>query len=140
MGCIGITVEIFFTAIYDTLSQSSSDLSLKGYSYIWMFPIYGLTALTFSPLIKMMSGFKWWGRGLLFGLGILIFEYMAGATLRYITGRCPWEYQEGPHIHGLIRLDYYPFWVMFAIGTEIVIRWLHPRVSNVTHAYREGPS
>jgi uncharacterized membrane protein len=132
MGCIGITVEIFFTAIYDTLSTGTHDLSLKGHSYIWMFPLYGLTALTFPPLMKLLSKLKWWGRGLAKGLGILIIEYIAGATLRYFTGSCPWEYKEGPHIHGLIRLDYYPLWVAFAIGTEATIRWLHPRVSSQT--------
>ena len=134
MGCIGITVEIFFTAIYDTFSLPTHNMSLKGYSYLWMFPIYGITAIAFPPLINILTKLKWWGRGLVFGLGILIVEYIAGATLRYFTGACPWEYQVGSHINGLIRLDYYPFWVLFAIGTEAVIRWLHPRVSS---AFRE---
>ena len=133
MGCIGITVEIFFTAIYDTLSLPNHNMSLKGYSYVWMFPIYGITAIAFPPLINILAKLKWWGRGLIFGLGILIVEYIAGSALRYFTGACPWEYKVGPHIDGLIRLDYYPFWVLFAIGTEVVIRWLHPRVSSAFH-------
>ena len=130
MGCIGITVEIFFTAVYDSFHQPNFDLALKGHSYVWMFPLYGLTALTFPPLMKKLNALKWWGRGLIFGLGILVTEYIAGAGLRYFTGTCPWEYKEGLHIHGLIRLDYYPFWVIFAIGIEAVISWLHPKISQ----------
>jgi hypothetical protein len=130
MGCIGITVEIFFTALYDSLHQPHFDLALKGHSYIWMFPLYGITALTFPPLIKSLSPLKWWGRGLVFGLGILLTEYIAGAALRYFTGTCPWEYEEGLHIHGLIRLDYYPFWVLFAVGIEGIISWLNPKIAS----------
>lgn len=130
MGCVGITVEIFFTAIYDKISLLSQGLALKGYSYIWMFPLYGLTALVFPTLMKVLGPLKWWGRGLVEGLGILVIEYIAGALLRKFTGTCPWEYKEGPHLHGLIRFDYYPLWVLFAIGCEAVIGWLHPRVSN----------
>jgi hypothetical protein len=33
------------------------------------------------------------------------------------------------HINGLIRLDFYPLWVLFGVGVEAVINWLHPRVS-----------
>lgn len=130
MGCLGITVEIFFTAIYDLINHTNHGLSLEGHSYIWMFPLYGITALAFPPLIHLLARFKWWGRGLLFGVGILIIEYISGAALRYYTGSCPWEYKQGMHINGLIRLDFYPLWVLFAMGIESVITWLHPRVKN----------
>ncbi|MFA6238033.1 MAG: hypothetical protein WC635_11940 [Bacteriovorax sp.] len=129
MGCIGITVEIFFTAIYDLALHTNRGLSLEGHSYIWMFPLYGLTALTFPPLIKFLDAFKWWGRGVVFGLGILVVEYISGALLRHFTGTCPWEYKQGLHINGLIRLDFYPLWVVFGSGVEVIISWLHPRVS-----------
>lgn len=129
MGCIGITVEIFFTAIYDYVISSNKSLILKGYSYVWMFPIYGLSALTFPPFSKILSPFSWWIRGLIFTVGILLVEYLTGKLLCILTGSCPWEYKTGMHIQGLIRLDYFPLWFVFAIVTEKVIRWLHPRVS-----------
>jgi hypothetical protein len=129
MGCIGITVEIFFTAIYDIVNHTNKGLTLEGHSYIWMFPLYGITALAFPLLTKALHRFHWWGRGLLYGVGILIIEYISGAALRHYTGSCPWEYKEGMHINGLIRLDFYPLWVLFGVGVEAVINWLHPRVS-----------
>jgi Putative ABC-transporter type IV len=129
MGCIGITNEIFFTAIYDTLKGTLQDMSLKGYSYIWMLPLYGLTALAFPPIKKLLQRLNFWQRGLVYGLGILMVEYIAGAALRTFTGKCPWEYTEGFHLHGLIRFDFYPLWVVFAMGQEAIISWLKPRVS-----------
>lgn len=132
MGCVGIAVEIFFTSIYDLVkSNFTIGYALKGQSYVWMFPLYGLTALTFPPLIKLLDKFKWWGRALVKGVGILIIEYIAGFALQEITGSCPWEYKEGYHLHGFIRFDYYPFWVLFAFGIERVIRFLHPKLSSL---------
>ncbi|MBY0517821.1 MAG: hypothetical protein K2P81_13000 [Bacteriovoracaceae bacterium] len=126
MGCIGITVEIFFTAFYD-LFTGASGLALKGQSYVWMFPIYCLAGLGFPILMEWMKKIPWWGRIFIEGLGILVVEYIAGFILRETTGRCPWEYQTGLHIHGLIRLDYYPFWVLFSLGVERIILWLRPK-------------
>lgn len=130
MGCIGITVEIFFTAIYDLAQHTNHGLSLEGHSYIWMFPLYGLTALAFPPLSRLLATLKWWGRGLVFGVGILLVEYISGALLRHYTGICPWEYKQGLHINGLIRLDFYPLWVIFAVAVEAIVTWLQPRVSS----------
>ena len=124
MGCIGITTEIFFTAFYDF-----SSIRLMGQSYVWMFPLYGLTALTFPPLIVLLAKLKLIGRAFVKGLGIFVIEYFAGLFLEITTGSCPWKYTEGYHIHGYIRLDYYPFWVLFALLVELIISWLHPRVS-----------
>jgi uncharacterized membrane protein len=119
MGCLGITTEIFFTAIYDiVMNKSENPMILKGYSYIWMFPIYGLSALTFPVIAKKLSPLPQMIRSLIVGIGILVVEYISGYFLRKLTGFCPWEYKEGMHIHGLIRLDFYPFWVAFAFILE----------------------
>lgn len=130
MGCVGVTVEIFFTAIYDIIQQPNLGLALKGHSYIWMFPLYGLTAITFPPLVKRLDSLKWWGRGMIFGIGILMVEYIVGGLLRYCTGICPWEYRQGYHINGLIRLDYYPLWFLFSVAVEALISWLQPRLAT----------
>ncbi len=122
MGCIGITTEVFFTAIYDLLTSAVPiGLSLKGVSSIWMFPIYGSIAFFFPPLMKRLSHWKAWQRALVYGLGILVFEYLSGGALQLLTGSCPWEYKTGYHVQGLIRLDYYPLWVIFAAGVERIV-------------------
>jgi len=40
-------------------------------------------------------------------------EYVTGALLVALIGRCPWDYSSSPwNVNGLIRLDYAPFWWM----------------------------
>ena len=39
-GGLGVSTEVFFTAVVDLINAATvDDLSLKGQSYIWMFPI-----------------------------------------------------------------------------------------------------
>lgn len=139
MGCLGITTEIFFTAIYDiVMSKAENPMILKGYSYIWMFPIYGLSALTFPVISKKLSQVPQIIRSLIFGVGILVVEYISGYFLRKFTGFCPWEYKEGMHIHGLIRLDFYPFWVGFAFILEKLLINLEIKLINcLSHEVKE---
>jgi uncharacterized membrane protein len=121
-------MEIFFTALYDIIIHHHDNPALKGQSYGWMLPIYGLAAYAFPPLIVKLKKLGWPGRGLLFGVGILIIEYMAGFALKNLTGACPWEYKEGWHLHGFIRFDFYPLWVLFAMALEKLLMWLKPRL------------
>ncbi len=39
-GLVGLCAEIFWTGIGSLLQ---GDIRLSGFTYIWMFPIYGLT-------------------------------------------------------------------------------------------------
>ena len=128
MGSIGITIEIFFTAFYDLFIHHQDNLSLKGVSYVWMLPIYGITAYTFPPLIERFKNWNFFMRSFLFAIGIVIIEYMMGALLKFLTGTCPWEYKEGWHLHGFIRFDYFPLWMIFSMGIEKILVWLKPRL------------
>jgi uncharacterized membrane protein len=121
-GCIGITTEIFFTAIVDAITavQQNEPINwrLLGTSYIWMFPIYGLAGialpLIYGRLQKWPAALRW----AFYGIAILAVEFVTGWVLDVTTGRCPWEYTTGWHIMGYIRLDYYPLWVGFGIMIE----------------------
>lgn len=129
MGCIGVTTEVFYTALYDLVaSRGASGLSLTGHTYLWMFPLYGSIAFFFPPLMKRWSHWKAWQRALVYGVGILLVEYFSGGLLSTLTGSCPWEYKTGFHIKGWVRLDYYPLWVIFAALLEALIAWLEPRL------------
>ncbi len=121
-GCLGITTEIFFTAFYDNVQKiragESFDWSLSGNSYVWMFPIYGSAALLFSIAFPLVSDLPLLVRLLIYTLVIYIVEYITGWLLEKITGKCPWEYTTGWHLHGYIRLDYCLFWFIFGFGLE----------------------
>jgi hypothetical protein len=132
MACVGITVEIFFTAIVDLIQMiGTEDLNwrLKGQSYIWMFPIYGIAGIVFPPLIKYIGNFNVLLRLTIYATGILTVEFITGALLDFFTGQCPWEYNTGMHIIGYIRLDYFPLWAGFGLLIEKIILLLDSKTS-----------
>ena len=121
-GCIGLTAEIFFTAISELVMQVYSsqpiDWSLTGQSYIWMFPIYGSIAFFLPVAQNLLDRYPLFTR--LIGYTILIFtvEYFSGWLLDLTTGACPWEYSGQWAVHGYIRLDYAPIWLLFSYAIE----------------------
>ena len=121
-GCLGITVEIFFTAIMNNIGlyrdSESLDLALRGHSYIWMFPIYGSAAILFPPVIPLISNLNVLLRIAIYGLGIFGVEFLTGWLLDVFTGSCPWEYTSGYHVMGYIQLEYYPLWCLFGLMVE----------------------
>jgi len=118
-GGLGITTEVFFTAFVDLIhSENFDDLSLKGVSYIWMFPIYGVTSIVFPVGFEILKKWNRLLRYLLYGVVILIVELIAGFLLEQTTGQCPWEYQVGWHFGGYIRFDYLPLWMLFGAMIE----------------------
>lgn len=123
MGCLGITTEIFFTA-FTGLYSGTMDIQMKGFSYIWMFPIYGLSGIAFPPALKLMHRWNILFRMCAYATGILAVEFATGWLLELITGQCPWEYREGWHLFGYIRFDYFPFWAAFGLMVETALKFL----------------
>lgn len=118
-GGLGVTTEVFFTAIVNLIDAGNfDDLSLKGQSYIWMFPIYGLTAVLFPIGFNLLKGLNRVIRYFIYGAVILLVELITGFLLEQFTGRCPWEYQTGWHFGGYIRFDYLPLWMCFGAMLE----------------------
>lgn len=118
-GGLGVTTEVFFTATVNLINAGSlDDLSLKGHSYIWMFPIYGLTSVLFPIGFNLLKGLNRVLRYFIYGAGILAVELITGFMLEQFTGRCPWEYQTGWHFGGYIRFDYLPLWMCFGAMLE----------------------
>lgn len=125
LACIGITTEIFFTAISDNVQLIPDvDWALRGQSFIWMFPIYGIAGIAFPWIYPYIQKIPFIGRMAVYGIGILVVEFIAGALLDLITGRCPWEYNEGLHIMGYVRLDFFPLWALFGGMVEKIILFL----------------
>jgi uncharacterized membrane protein len=125
MGCLGMTTEIFFTAIYDiALGKAEVPAKLMGYSYIWMFPIYGSSGILFPMMWRVIEKWNVLLRMCVYGAGIIVVEFVTGWLLDVFTGQCPWEYKEGIHIMGYIRLDFFPFWAVFGLVIEKLLRFL----------------
>lgn len=99
-------MEIIFTGLRSINPQNHT---LTGTTSIWMFPIYGM-ACFLSPICKLLKGKSVLLRGSIYTCFIFTGEYLTGTLLRKFHA-CPWDYSHSRfHIHGLIRLDYAPYW------------------------------
>lgn len=105
-GLTGWCMEILFTAL-DSLRRR--DMTLKGNTSVWMFPIYGCVAVL-SPVSRLLKGKPFWFRGLTYMSMIFSGEYLTGRILEK-RQLCPWDYSRSRwNIRHLIRLDFAPFW------------------------------
>jgi uncharacterized membrane protein len=113
-GLVGWCIECCFTSVGD-LATGAGDLRLKGYSYLWMHPIWGFGLLLCETAMVWMQRVRLSRvtRAFIAMAGCFAVEYLTGALLVAAIGRCPWDYTSSPwNVHGLIRLDYFPFWLL----------------------------
>lgn len=128
-GLLGWCVEVFWSAIEDAWRNGAGDWRLRGQSYLWSFPLYGLAALLFEPLHDAARALPWVARGIIYVAGIWAVEYAAGWGLKRMVGVCPWDYTScRHHLHGLISWDYFPVWFVFGF----VLEYLHDRFVLLT--------
>ena len=121
-GCAGWVLEVLFTG---TKAAISRDKKLAARTYLWMHPIYGAAGLTLESVHRKLAGRSRLTRALA-SLGVIYAtEYASGAALRRVLGDCPWQYRSGVNLHGLVRLDYAPFWLGAALGFEWLRDALH---------------
>ena len=120
--CLGITAEILFTGIKSLFNK---DWTAQAHTTLWMLPIYffGLPFI-FEPIHLWLLPLHWILRGSFYALGILFVEYIMATIYKWILNKNPWEYTKGWHLHGKIRLDYFPFWAAFGLLLELVHNFL----------------
>ncbi len=132
-GCIGLTSEICFTAVTETIEAfgtSEFNLRLMGHTYIWMFPIYGLIAFIGPLLLDKIQHLNIFFRLLIYAGCIYVIEFFTGWLLCKFTGSCPWEYKVGWHFFGYIRLDYLPAWMFFGWMIERIYLFVMPIINQ----------
>lgn len=115
-GLIGWCTEIIWTGMGSLLK---GDLTLIGWSSIWMFPIYGMLVFLESihERIRYMPVII---RGGVYTLLIFSGEFFTGMLLKTILGKCPWNYGINRYsIYGIITLKYIPVWFVFGLIFEI---------------------
>lgn len=129
-GLSGWCIEVFWTGLSSLLK---GNIKLQGWTYIWMFPIYGL-AVFIEPIHDMIRSWPVVLRGGVYAALIFAVEYSTGWLLKVLTGLCPWDYSGTPFsINGFIRLDYAPAW--FAAG--LLFEMLHDVLMKIK-ALREA--
>jgi uncharacterized membrane protein len=106
-GLIGWVAETIYTGFGSLLK---GDLTMRAWTYIWMFPIYGLMILL-EPIHDRIRNLPIAVRGGIYTVLIFGIEYATGWILRELIGKCPWNYGVGPYtIDGLINLSFIPVW------------------------------
>lgn len=131
-ACIGITTEVVFTSISKVvntfIADDAIDWALSGKTYLWMFLIYACIPLLFKLFEPLVAKHNIFIKSLIAVAVIYIVEFTTGWALEIITGKCPWKYIEGFHLFGFIRLDYFPFWLLFALLIVSVYQMLDKRI------------
>lgn len=116
-GLTGWCLEITFTAAD---AWRRRDMTLKGSTSLWMFPIYGCAAFL-APLGKALKRKPLLLRGLTYMSIIYSIEYFSGVFLaRYKF--CPWDYVRSRwNVGRVIRLDFAPFWFVAGLLFEHIL-------------------
>ncbi|MDD3777717.1 MAG: hypothetical protein PHN32_08960 [Actinomycetota bacterium] len=117
---LGVGIEVFFTSIHDFIRYR--DLSFKGRSYLWMFPIYGSLGLVIGPLYNNLQVVPFIARGFIYMAIIFAAEFAYGFLLKLAIGKCPWEYHSRWAIMGLVKVTYLPFWLAYGYLAELIYR------------------
>ena len=132
-ACIGISTEVVFTSLSKAVStfiaDDAIDWAMGGKTYLWMFLIYASIPLLFKLFEPLVQKFNTFIRALIAVAVIYLVEFTTGFLLEMIIGKCPWKYTEGLHVFGYIRLDYFPFWLIFALIIVSVFQILDKRLT-----------
>lgn len=113
-GIVGWCLEILFTAV---LAFRQREMTLKGTTSLWMFPIYGSMAIL-RPFFERIRKLCIPIRGCVYALAIFLGEYLSGSFLKK-HHVCPWDYcRHRWNFQGIIRLDYFPFWFLTGLIYE----------------------
>lgn len=124
-ACVGVAFEVAFTAASDFGTRPN--VKLEGRSYLWMAPVYATVPLFLDVLYPAVGNFHLAARLALYVSILFAVEYASGWLLRRLTGECPWDYGDARlAVHGLIRLDYAPFWAFACWLFEYLYLALQP--------------
>ncbi|WP_446898458.1 putative ABC transporter permease [Clostridium sp. LBM24168] len=130
-GLLGWCMEIVWTG-FGALLQGN--LKLPAFTYIWMFPIYGM-AVFLEPVHDRIRNWPVVLRGGVYTLVIFFMEYATGYAIKFLVGDCPWNYGRCAYsINGIIRLDFIPVW--FVVG--LLFEKVHDMLSKFTIVKRDS--
>jgi uncharacterized membrane protein len=116
-GILGWCTEIIWTGLGSFIK---GDITLIGWSSIWMFPIYGMLVLI-EPVHERIKYHSPLLRGGVYTALIFSGEFITGTLLKITLGQCPWNYGIDRYsFYGIITLKYIPVWFVFGLLFEKV--------------------
>lgn len=159
-AAVGMLGEVFFTALMDFFYsrflcswnvhhrltpttappnwRDCKNTKLTGYSFLWMFPIYGLLVFL-EPLSFYVRAMPWPLRGSLYALLFMAVEFLAGWILKLLTGKCPWDYSYHKlSLKGYTRWDFFIVWFIAALMLERLQPVLIALTPHILNALWDG--
>lgn len=113
-GCVGIILEAVYTGVHSALFLRDRNAVCR--TSLWMIPIYGLGCYLMTALRHVCPN-----QAVFIPVGtlfIFLMEYVSGWLLRKI-GVKAWDYSQARfNLHGLIRADYFLFWLMVTVAFD----------------------
>jgi len=129
-ACLGVAGEVLFTAVCARLGvrltadlddpEARTSMRLKGHSFVWMLPIYGVGLLGFEATHDAVRSAPWLARGLIYVAALYAVEYAAGRLLVYLTGAHVWRWTGRASIGGHVHLAMAPMWLAATLALEPV--------------------
>lgn len=129
---VGITLEVFWTSILDSIRTRNPKLT--GKTYLWMFPIYALVPFIFLFGLKYFQDINIFIKAFIYMFMFYTLEFITGYIIRKIVGVSPWNYrgynikifgkEYKANYKGLICLEYAPIWYLYGIMGEYFIKFL----------------
>jgi uncharacterized membrane protein len=117
-SCLGVLTEVIFTGLKSALFGNKNATSQ---TYLWMFPIYGVSGLIFSYVWKNVSlSYLNFVEILIKTLICVFFVYaveaLSGLLIKSLIGTIPWDYGESKLTPlGLVNFKYFGFWFLLCI-------------------------
>lgn len=126
-GAIGLLIEVGFTGLW---SLASRNWKASGHTYLWMLPVYGMTALVLEAVSEALP-WPFYFKALVYLPVIYGAEALSGAAIKIATGLLQktfgghgggvvlWDYGSSRWTpFGLINFKYAPAWLLVALAFD----------------------
>ena len=127
-ACLGVAAEVVFTAVCAKVglrltvdidgAEARRSWKLKGHSFVWMLPIYGVGLLLFERVHDAFRSAQWAVRGAVYVGMLYALELAAGTMLVRLTGDHVWRWRGRGAVAGHIHLGVAPLWFAAMLSLE----------------------
>jgi hypothetical protein len=144
-GIWGLAFEVCGTGIPRWWEQGEP--VMRGYSSIWMLPIYGMLGLLVAPIANPLKARRvpYVFRAAVYMLGFFVIEYLSGmlylAVGLNVQGgnkyEAVWDYTGAAYnLHGQIQASFIPVWYVTGLMVEPLYRWVDTAATALALGFR----
>jgi hypothetical protein len=127
-ACLGVAAEVVFTALCARMGialtpdmddpEARAGWRLKGHSFVWMLPIYGVGLGVFEIVHDLLRHHSWLLRGCTYVAALYAIELAASLALGRLTGAHVWRWVGRGALGGHVHLAMAPLWFAATLALE----------------------